>query len=79
MEELKNRLSLRGRETTEQIKERLAAAVWEMRQASKYNEIVVNDNLELCVERIAEIIQRRTEKISEVERLLNEKIEFEEE
>ena len=35
MEELKNRLSLRGRETTEQIKERLAAAVWEMRQASK--------------------------------------------
>ena len=79
MEELKNRLSSRGRETTEQIKERLAAAVWEMRQASKYNEIVVNDNLELCVERIAEIIQRRTEKISEVERLLNEKIEFEEE
>lgn len=79
MEELKNRLSLRGRETTEQVKERLAAAVWEMRQASKYNEIVVNDNLELCVERIAEIIQRRTEKISEVERLLNEKIEFEEE
>lgn len=79
MEELKNRLSLRGRETIEQIKERLAAAVWEMRQASKYNEIVVNDNLELCVERIAEIIQRRTEKISEVERLLNEKIEFEEE
>ena len=79
MKELKKRLSLRGRETTEQIKERLAAAVWEMRQASKYNEIVVNDNLELCVERIAEIIQRRTEKISEVERLLNEKIEFEEE
>ena len=28
---------------------------------------------------LAEIIQRRTEKISEVERLLNEKIEFEEE
>lgn len=74
MKELKKRLSERGRETPQQIEERLAAAAWEMQQALKYNEIVVNDNLELCVERIAEIIQRRTEKTLELERLLNEKI-----
>lgn len=74
MKELKNRLLSRGRENAEQINERLAAASWEMRQASKYNEIVVNDNLDLCVERIAEIIRLRSEKILELERLLNEKI-----
>ena len=74
MKELRKRLSERGRETPEQIEERLAAAAWEMQQAAKYNEIVVNDDLELCVERIAEIIRLRTEKISELERLLNEKI-----
>lgn len=74
MKELKNRLLSRGRENAEQINERLAAASWEMQQASKYNEIVVNDNLDLCVERIAEIIRRRSEKILELERLLNEKI-----
>lgn len=74
MAELKKRLSERGRETPAQMTERLNAAAWEMRQALKYNEIVVNDNLELCVERIAEIIRRRTEKTAELERLLNEKI-----
>jgi len=74
MAELKNRLVTRGRETPEQIKERLDAAVWEMQQALKYNEIVVNDNLEKCVRRIAEIIRKRSEKNQELERLLNEKI-----
>lgn len=74
MKELKERLCKRGRETEEQIKERIEAAEWEMNQAPKYNEIVVNDNLELCVERIAQIIQKRTEKILELERLLNEKV-----
>lgn len=74
MKELKNRLLLRGRETPQQIDERLAAATWEMQQAAKYNEIVVNDNLDLCVERISEIIRLRSEKILELERLLHEKI-----
>lgn len=74
MKELHKRLSERGRETPEQIRERIDAATWEMQQAPKYNEIVVNDELGLCVERIAEIIHKRTEKTLELERLLNEKI-----
>lgn len=74
MKELHKRLTERGRETPEQIKERIDAATWEMEQAPKYNEIVVNDDLGLCVERITEIIHKRTEKTLELERLLNEKI-----
>lgn len=74
MQELKRRLIDRGRETAEQVKERLDAATWELQQALKYNELVVNDNLELCVERIAQLIHQRNEKNEELERLLNEKI-----
>lgn len=76
MAELEKRLSERGRETKEQIKERLAAAEWEIKQAPKYNEIVVNDDLDICTGHISDIIRSRNEKISEVERLLNEKIEY---
>ena len=74
MKELKNRLIGRGREDIEQISKRMARAEWEMQQAPKYNEIVVNDELELCVERIIEIIRKRNEKTLELERLLNEKV-----
>lgn len=74
MRELKKRLSDRGREDEEQIKQRLAAAAWELEQAPKYNEIVVNDKLDECVERIIKIIHKRNEKTMELERLLNEKI-----
>ncbi len=74
MKELKKRLSERGRETEEQIKARLDAAAWEINQAPKYNEIVVNDSLDACVEHILSIMHARNEKILELERLLNEKI-----
>lgn len=74
MSELRKRLSERGRENEEQIKERLAAAAWEMEQAPKYNEIVVNDNLDICTEHILDIMHSRNEKTLELERLLNEKI-----
>ena len=74
MKELKKRLSERGRENEEQIKTRLEAAAWEMNQAPKYNEIVVNDKLDICVEHIIKIIHKRNEKTMELERLLNEKI-----
>ncbi len=74
MKELKDRLIKRERETEEQIDERIKAAEWEINQAPKYNEIVVNDELDLCVEKVIDIIQSRTKKINELERLLNEKI-----
>lgn len=74
MKELKKRLSERGRETEEQIEARLDAAAWEINQALKYNEIVVNDSLDACVENILSIMHARNEKNSVLERLLNEKI-----
>lgn len=74
MKELKKRLSERGRENEEQIKERLGAAAWEIEQAPKYNEIVVNDCLEECVDNIISIMHARNKKTMELERLLNEKI-----
>ena len=74
MKELKERLSKRGRENAEQIKKRLDAAIWEMKQAPKYNEVVINDDLELCVSKVVDIIRKRDEKINELERLLNEEI-----
>lgn len=52
MAELKQRLITRGRETPEQIVKRLDAARWEFEQAFKYNHVVVNDNLEECVNKI---------------------------
>ncbi len=74
MKELKKRLEERGRETPEQITQRINAAAWEIEQALKYNEIVVNDDLKNCVDTIAKIIQKRNEKNAELERLLNEKV-----
>lgn len=52
MKVLKERLEDRGRETAEQISERLEAAKWEFNQSPKYNYIFVNDNLEECVAQI---------------------------
>lgn len=59
MAELKHRLTTRGRETQTQIIKRLDAAKWEFEQAFQYNHVVVNDDLEECVNRIREIITQR--------------------
>ena len=50
MPELKRRLVERGRETEEQIEERIKTAKWELEQSGKYNYVVVNDNLERCTQ-----------------------------
>lgn len=73
MKELKKRLSERGRETPEQITERLEAAKWEFTQASKYNFIFVNDDLGECVEEIEKTISETAEGRGLVDKLLNEK------
>lgn len=58
MEILKKRLADRGRETEEQIQERINAAKWEFSQAEKYNYIVVNDDLEECVGEVLSIMDK---------------------
>lgn len=72
MEELKRRLKERGREDNEQINERLKTAVWEFEQAPKYSYIVVNDDLQTCVDEVSGIIHDVISKRELVETLLSE-------
>ncbi len=46
VEELRNRLVARGTDTSEMIENRVAKAAYEMSFASKFDKIIVNDNLE---------------------------------
>lgn len=72
MQELKKRLSERGRETDAQITERLEAAKWEFEQSKKYNFIFVNDNLDDCVKEIEKTIRDTAQCRSLVDKLLKE-------
>lgn len=73
MAELKRRLIERGRETEEQILERMKASKWEFEQSGKYNNIVVNDDLERCIQEVCAIVYDKIQKRDLVEKLLNEK------
>ena len=73
MKELKRRLVERGRETPEQIEERLAAVEFELGNAPKYDYAVINDELEKCVKTVGEIIH--SEKYS-TKRNINELVEM---
>lgn len=57
VEELENRLRSRGTETEEVIRERMARAKEECRYMDQYDYIVINDDLEECVENVHELIQ----------------------
>ncbi len=69
---LKGRLVDRGRENDEEIAQRLAASVWEMEQAEKYNYIVENDVLSDCVDRISAIMADVVDMRNKVYSLLEE-------
>ena len=73
MSELKKRLIERGREGEERIKSRMEAAIDEMELAARYNYVVVNDNLDECVDEVRKIIKQTTENRSLLYNLLNEK------
>lgn len=72
IKELKKRLKDRGRETDEQIEERLAAARWEFEQSQKYNYIFVNDDLDECVKKIEETMREKVQGKNLVNKLLTE-------
>ena len=55
--ELRKRITCRGTESEESLTKRLAAASQEVMQASKYNYVVVNDEIASASERILSIIQ----------------------
>jgi len=56
MEELERRLRGRNDTTEEQIQVRLERAAWEMTQRHKYDYIVINDQVETCVDELLKII-----------------------
>lgn len=55
--ELENRLRSRGTEDDDTIKERLKRATEEAEYMSRYDYVLINDNLEKCVEDLHGIIQ----------------------
>ena len=64
-EELENRLRGRGTETDEVIRARLRRAVEESRSMDQYDYLVVNDDLETCVEEVHHLIQSQRMRTSE--------------
>ena len=57
-EELKKRLQGRGTETEEVINERMRRAADESELMDRYEYLVINDQLEKCVEEVHQLIQR---------------------
>lgn len=72
MKELKKRLVERGRENAEQIEERINAAKWELEQSPKYNYILVNDDLDACVDEVCRIFRKKISDRDRVQDLLKE-------
>lgn len=63
IEELERRLRSRGDTSEEQIQKRMKRAKWEIEQSVKYDYIVVNDQVDACVNKILEIINGKLEDI----------------
>ncbi len=57
MEELKRRLSSRNTETPAQIEKRMQEAIHEMSCQDKYQYVIVNDDIDRCVEEIKVILK----------------------
>ena len=70
--ELKRRLSGRGTETEEVIKERLNSALGEIKRATEYDYIVVNDDLSVAVNDIITIIKSSHLKLELQKHIINE-------
>ena len=71
MEILRERLLTRGRETEDEINDRISSAKWEFMQAPQYNHIVENDSLEECVCEVMNIMDECTNQRKKVYKLLN--------
>lgn len=59
--EVERRLRSRGDTGEEQIQLRLERAKWEMEQSKKYNYIVINDQVENCVDEMLKIIAKEAD------------------
>ena len=70
--ELKNRLTLRGREDNDEILKRISIAKGELEKASRYNYIVVNDVLEESIKSVRKIIDERKKDMEFVNNLIGQ-------
>ncbi len=73
--ELKNRLSGRGTETAEVIEKRLGSALDEIKRATEYDYIVVNDDLDIAVDDIIKIIKSNHLKLKSQKHIIDEVLE----
>jgi len=55
-EELKKRLTKRDTESDEEIKKRLSIAIEELRAESEFEHVIINDDLEVAVDKLVDII-----------------------
>lgn len=74
MAELKNRLITRGRESAEEIEQRITNAKWELEQADKYTVLIENDDIEDCVCDVLDYIELKRKERNKVNSLINENI-----
>lgn len=75
LEELRKRLSARGTESEEVVAKRMETALWEIGNAPKYNYILLNDEVELAVQRFEAVIiaeKARVARNAEMIRYFNE-------
>lgn len=59
LEELEERLRARGTETEEVIQRRLANARFEMQESSKFDHIIINDDLERAYQELQNLVKDR--------------------
>ena len=74
MAELKNRLITRGRESAEEIEQRITNAKWELEQADKYTVLIENDDIEDCVCDVLDYIESKRKERNKVNSIINENV-----
>lgn len=57
IEELRNRLITRGTDNQEEIEKRIGKAACELKFETKFDKIIVNDNLELAKEELVKVVK----------------------
>ena len=71
-EELKKRLLGRGTETEESFNIRYNVALKEMEKAPNYDYVVINDNVDLCAEKVCSILEAEKTKYSRMQTIIDE-------
>jgi guanylate kinase len=62
LEELENRLKKRGTETTDSLLKRITKASEEMAYKNEFDEIIVNDDLEIACDQAEKVVSRFLDK-----------------